>query len=159
MRALWLSLWLAACGDDLDPGRCLPDGFAEGESVVSGQPLGPFARAALVEVTSPTGVTHAIAFDEAPGVCGEVPSTGRRLVLLFCDLPVSRDYIAVRRQQLRCPGDNVLALIEESGGLDVAEASAGTITIADAAGCVRGEYSLQFDADQLGGAFDAVACE
>ena len=159
MRWLSLIVAVAACGDDLDPDRCEPDGFADGEATVAGAPLGPFVRAAQVETSSPTiGITHALVFDERPGACGETTPTGRSLALLFCAPPTERRYIVVGRQAFRCPGDNVYALVERDGGIDVTDGSAGTIDIELAAGCVRGTYSVQLGSETLEGAFDAVVC-
>lgn len=157
---LMLVSTLAACGDDgVDPNSCLPDGFADGEGMVGSEPLGPFVRASQIEVTTRTGLTHALVFDEAPGACGEVAATGKKLVILFCEAPTERDYILVGPLAHRCPGDNLLGLVERDGAMDVASATSGTISITQAGTCMRGTYSVQLNTDLIEGAFDAVVCD
>lgn len=157
MHRWFLLVAVAACGggDDAgDPGSCLPDGFAEGESVIGGVPLGPFVRAGVIA----NELGSALVFDEQAAACGEHVSAGRHLVIQLCAPPEPKAYRVVGRQLFRCPGDDVLAFVEEDA-LDVAVATTGTLTIDDAAGCVRGSYTVEFNGETIGGVFDAVACE
>jgi len=162
MRSALLLLALCACGDELDPNSCRPDGFAEGESMLRGEPFGPFVRAAQLELPPPeTGgpaPTHALVFDERPGTCGEIVDSGKRLVLVFCAPPAPGTYRVVSRQVFRCPGDDVLGLVEKDGPADFAEVTNGDLEIEHADGCVRGTYQVQFSGDAIAGMFDAVTC-
>lgn len=157
MRASFLLVAIAACGggeDAADPNRCQPDGFAEGESVIGGAPLGPFVRAGMIA----NELGSALVFDEQAAACGEHVRAGRHLVIQLCAPPEPRTYRVVGRQVFRCPGDDALAFVEEDA-LDVAVATTGTLTIDDAAGCVRGTYTAEFNGEVIGGVFDAIACE
>ena len=99
---------LAGCGDNLDLDRCLPTGFADGETMLSGATLGPFARAMQVPATSATlPITYAFVLDEAEGACGEPGASGRRLVIDFCDAPTEAAYAIVPPSQLACPNGAV----------------------------------------------------
>lgn len=150
----------AACGDPQGPEACALGGFADGETTVREAPLGPFVRAAQISLpASALGTTHALVFAEAAGACGEPAATGRSLALLFCEPPTERTYIAVTRSQFRCPGDNVLAIVEAGGGVDVTTGTGGTIRIEQAGTCVLGTYSVTLDSDQIEGAFDAAVCD
>lgn len=158
--AATLTAGLAACGDPLDPEGCLVGGFADGETTVRAAPLGPFARAAQITLpASALGTTHAIVFAEAPGTCGAPAATGRSLALLFCEAPTERTYIAVTRSQFRCPGDNVFAIVEDAGGVDVTTGTGGTIRIEQAGACSTGTYSVALGSDLIEGAFDAAVCD
>ena len=134
-------------------------GFAEGASTVREAPLGPFSRAAQITLpASALGTTHALVFAEAEGTCGAPAATGRSLALLFCEPPTERTYIAVARAQFRCPGDNVFAIVEDAGGVDVTTGTGGTIRIEQAGACTVGTYSVALGSDLIEGAFDAVVC-
>lgn len=150
----------SGCGDDGDPTTsCLPDGLAEGESVLRGEPLGPFVRAAQLALPPGSAGTHALLFDEVAGACGESASTGKHLVLLLCAPPAPGEYRIVGTSVYRCPGDDVLAVVEKDGPTDFAISTTGTLTIESTEGCVRGSYEVQFNSETLLGAFDAVVCE
>lgn len=137
---------LAACGDDAgDPERCLPAGTSDG----------PWLRAAQV----PVDTMHALVFDEVEGTCGEVATTGERLVLLLCEPLEEKNYRIVTQQAFRCPGNEVLALVERDGGTDVAKSISGTLMIESVTGCVRGSYSIMLSTlEQVDASFDAVVC-
>lgn len=169
-RAMWSSPALAlalaactaaaACSDPAAPEACTLGGFADGETTVREAPLGPFVRAAQITLpVSALGTTHALVFAEAAGTCGAPAATGRSLALLFCEPPTERTYIAVARSQFRCPGDNVLAIVEDAGGGDVTTGTAGTIRIEQAGTCALGTYSVTFGGDVIEGAFDAAVCD
>ncbi len=150
----------AACGDPPAAEDCTLGGFADGETTVREAPLGPFVRAAQITLpASALGTTHALVFAEVAGACGEPAATGRSLALLFCEPPTERTYIAVARSQFRCPGDNVLAIVEDGGGVDVTTGAGGTIRIAQAGACAIGTYSATFGGDVIEGAFDAAVCD
>jgi hypothetical protein len=154
VRSWTLVLALASCGDDgLDPNSCEPAGFTDGTSE-SGD-LGPFERAEVIRV----GELYALAFDEVAGTCGETASTGTHVVMLMCDPPEVRNYRVVAKAQFRCPGAEVLAIVEQDGPTDVAQSSSGILSIESAGSCVRGTYSVQLTADVFEGAFDAVVCD
>jgi hypothetical protein len=157
MRALYVIALVAACGDDgSDPDSCRPGGFAEGDGEVAMESLGPWVRAAQV----PVGAMTALVFDEVDGTCGEVATTGKHLVLLMCEPPDEKNYRIVQRQQFRCPGNEVFAVVERDGGTDVASSLDGILRIDSAGGCVTGGYTVQLDTfDDLGGVFDAVVCD
>ncbi|MBA3454710.1 MAG: hypothetical protein H0T42_16605 [Deltaproteobacteria bacterium] len=146
MRWLITITLLAACGDDgVDPDSCQPAGTSEG----------PWVRAAQISV----GTMHALVFDEVAGACGEVATTGERLVLLMCEPPEEKNYRVVPEQSFRCPGNEVLALVERDGGTDEAKAISGTLEIESVTGCVRGSYSVTLPTlDMLEASFDAVVC-
>ena len=137
---------LAACGDDgADPNSCLPDGTSDG----------PWLRAAQVTV----GDAHALVFDEIEGTCGEIAPDGERLVLLMCEPPEEKNYRMVTQQMFRCPGNEVLAIVERDGGTDVAKSISGTLQIESVTGCVRGHYSTMLsNLEQIEASFDAVVC-
>jgi hypothetical protein len=150
---------LAGCGDNLDLDRCLPTGFADGETMLSGATLGPFARAMQVPATSATlPITYAFVLDEAEGACGEPGASGRRLVIDFCDAPTEAAYAIVPPSQLACP-NGAVAVVEEADGTDVIKANAGTVTITQAGVCLTGTYSLTFGGDMIEGGFDVAVCE
>ncbi|HVK87056.1 MAG TPA: hypothetical protein VM513_23210 [Kofleriaceae bacterium] len=154
-----LALLLAGCGDDLDLDRCLADGFADGEAMIAGEPLGPFVRAAQVPTSSVLlPLTHAFVFDEAAGACGEASTTGKHLVIAFCEQPTESEYTIVPPSQLACPGSQAVALVERAGGEDIIRANAGTITITHAGVCVAGTYTLTFGGDMMEGGFDVAVC-
>lgn len=162
VTGLALALALAACGDDGDPTSCRPDGVAEVTGTVAGQALGPFVRAAVVDLGAPIGemaATHALVLDEVAGACGAVAPTGKHLVVLFCASPIPQVYPVTTTQGFRCPTDGVLGIVERDGGTDLATSTSGSVTIDAAAGCVRGTYALQLGADSIEGTFDAVACD
>jgi hypothetical protein len=161
MRSLQFALLvlaLAAC-DDPDE-TCAPEGFADGESVVEGEPLGPFARAALVTPDPRPfgGVAWALVLDESDGECGQPGATGRRISILFCDTPAPGPYEISLPMAFRCPSEKVAAFLEDSRGMDLAEAVSGEISIDYAGGCVAGTYELQLGTALISGSFDAVVC-
>jgi hypothetical protein len=146
---------LAACGDDLDPNSCQPDGWSDGLATVQGEALGPWVRAAQF----PVGTMHALVFDEVAGACGEVAPTGKHLVLLMCEPPEEKNYRIVAERAFQCPGNEVHAVIERDGGTDIAGSLDGTLRIDSAIGCVRGSYTITLDTiDDIEGSFDAVVC-
>jgi len=152
---------MTACGDDPDT-TCDPEGSSDGESMVAGAPLGPFARAALITPAQrPLGVAFTLALDEGAGTCGE-PGPGRRISVLFCDTPEANDYEVVATSVFRCPNEGVTALLEDDAGTDLAEATSGTVTVSYAGGCVAGSYELRLGTDAtnetIAGSFDAVVC-
>ncbi|MFN0247778.1 MAG: hypothetical protein ACKV2T_12900 [Kofleriaceae bacterium] len=149
---------ISACGDDPDE-TCAPEGFADGESVVAGEPLGPFARAALVTPDPRPfgGVAWALVLDEGDGACGQ-PGPGRRVSVLFCDTPAPRLYEISLPAAFRCPSEKVAVFLEDDRGMDLGEATGGEITVDYAGGCVAGTYSLRFGTDPISGSFDAVVC-
>ena len=55
--------------------------------------------------------------------------------------------------------DNVLAIVEDGGGVDVTTGAGGTIRIAQAGACAIGTYSATFGGDVIEGAFDAAVCD
>jgi len=146
MRWLVTIALCAACGDDgVDPDSCLPAGTSDG----------PWLRAAQV----PVDTMHALVFDEVDGTCGEIAPSGERLVLLMCDPPEEKNYRIVTQQAFRCPGNEVLAIVERDGGIDVAKSISGTLMIESVTGCVRGSYSITLSTlAQLDASFDAVVC-
>ena len=158
MRGLvFAAIVLTGCGDDPDT-TCDPIGFADGESIVAGEALGPFARAALVVPEGrPFGVAFALAFDEGEGTCGE-PGIGRRISVLFCDTPVAKAYEVVTVSAFRCPNEGVMAIAEDATGADLADAVSGVVTVSYAGGCVAGAYELELGGAMIEGAFDAVVC-
>lgn len=159
MRSVVVLALLAGCGDNLDLDRCLPTGFADGETMLSGATLGPFTRAMQVPVTSATlPITYAFVLDESDGACGAPAASGRRLVIDFCEAPTEAAYAIVPPSQLACPGAAV-AVVEEADGTDVIKANAGTVTITQAGACVAGTYALTFGGDMIEGSFDVAVCE
>lgn len=159
MRAvLFAIVVLAACGDDPDE-TCKPEGFSDGEGVVAGTPLGPFMRASLITPNPRPfgGVAWALGLDEGDGACG-APGTGRRISVLFCDTPKPATYAISVASAFRCPSDKVVALVEDETGLDIAEATNGSLEVTYAGGCVAGTYELQIGSDAISGSFDAVVC-
>jgi hypothetical protein len=159
MRGLIVAIAIltAGCGEDPDT-TCRPEGRADGESVVAGAPLGPFARAALISPDPrPLNIAWTLALDEGEGTCGE-PGPGRRITALFCDTPAAQDYEVVIATAFRCPTEDVLVLLEDETGADLAEGVGGTIHIDYAGGCVTGTYDLQLGNDTIAGSFDAVVC-
>lgn len=160
MNRLVVLALLAGCGDNLDLDRCLPEGFADGEAMVTSAPLGPFARAAQIPTSSQRfALTHAFVFDEAAGACGEAPAAGKRLVIAFCEQPTEATYAIVPDSQFACPGQLAVALVEEASGQDVVKANAGSVTITQAGVCVTGTYALTFGGDMIEGSFDVAVCE
>ena len=154
-----LALLLAGCGDDLDLDRCVPEGFADGEAMIAGEPLGPFVRAAQVTTSSSqVPLTHAFVFEETAGTCGEASTTGKHLVIAFCEPPTETEYTVVPASQLACPGQQAVALVERAGGEDLIRANAGTVTITHAGACVAGTYALTFGGDMMEGGFDVAVC-
>jgi hypothetical protein len=161
MRVLLFAIaMLAACGDDPDE-TCKPEGFSDGEGIVAGAPLGPFARAALITPDPRPfgGVAWALELDEGDGECGE-PGPGRRISLLFCDTPKAQTYDIMLGSAFRCPTEmpKIVGLLEDEHGMDLAEAIGGSVTVTYAGGCVAGTYELQLGNDQISGSFDAVVC-
>ncbi len=151
---------IGACGDDgYDPNSCKPDGAADVEGMVKNEPIGPFVRAQQIMTNQATGPGYAVVLDEVPGACGELAPTGKHLVFLFCAPPVAAIYAIGSEQTFHCPTNDVLALIEKTGGTDFATATAGTLTILHAEGsCLDATYSATFGVDDLTGAFDALVC-
>jgi len=150
---------LGACSDDgYDPNSCKPDGVADVEGMVKNEPIGPFVRAQQVATNQPSGPDHAIVLDEVAGACGELATTGKHLVFLFCAPPVAVPYTIASEQNFHCPTNDVLALIEKDGGADFATATSGQLTIDHAGGCLDGTYTATFGVDDLTGTFDAVVC-
>jgi hypothetical protein len=157
-----LLVFTAACGDDADT-SCGTEGTATGSTAeVAGAPLGPFNRA-IVKLTEPTpgGAQIALILDESPGGCDD-ESTGRRVVIAWCDTPAPGEYEVVPALTLRCPpaGPSVSALIEEADGTDVAT-TIGTLDVSHAGGCVKAHYELTvtIGAAMLVGDADAVVCD
>jgi hypothetical protein len=150
---------VTACGGDPDE-TCAPEGFADGESVVEGEPLGPFARAALVTPDPRPfgGVAWALVLDEGDGECGQPGATGRRVSILFCDTPASGVYEISVPMAFRCPSEKVAAFLEDERGMDLAEAVDGEIEVDYAGGCVAGTYRLHLGTGLISGSFDAVVC-
>lgn len=157
---LALAALLGACGDDgYDPNSCKPDGFADVEGLVKNEALGPFVRAQQIPTNQPSGPGYAIVLDEVGGACGELASTGKHLVFLFCAPPAAAIYNIGSEQNFRCPTNDVLAIIEKDGGADFATATSGTLTILHAEGsCLDATYKATFGIDEISGAFDAVVC-
>lgn len=149
-----------ACGDNLeDPTTtCLPDGVAEGETMLRGEPLGPFVRAAQITLPPGSAGTHALLFDEVAGACGDSAATGKHLVLLLCAPPAPGTYRIVGPSAYRCPGADVLAVVEKDGPTDFAIATTGELTLESVVGCVRGTYAAELGGETIGGMFDAVVC-
>lgn len=157
--AVLLALALAACGDDgYDPNACKPAGIADVDGTIKDEPIGPFVRAEQVMTSDAAGSTYAIALDEAEGACGEVAPTGKHLVFLLCSEPAAGTYVIASEQIYHCPINGVLAIVEKDGGADFATATAGTLTIAHAGGCLDGTYTATFGLDDLTGTFDAIVC-
>lgn len=101
----------------------------------------------------------AIVLDEASGACGVTASSGKHIVLLWCEPPTPGTYVVVSERLFDCPGANVLGLIEQSDGVDLGSAISGTISIDSAAGCVRGTFELSFGENPVTGELDARVCE
>ncbi|MDX2094017.1 MAG: hypothetical protein SFX73_39670 [Kofleriaceae bacterium] len=159
MRSVVVLALLAGCGDNNDLDRCLPDGFADGESMVAGAPLGPFVRAGQLATSSRRfALTHAFVLDETPGACGTAPAEGRRLVIAFCEQPTETDYAIVPESLFSCGAGEALAVVEEANGTDVVKANAGTVAITSAGVCIAGTYALTFGGDMLEGSFDVAVC-
>ncbi|CAN5713615.1 hypothetical protein BH11MYX2_BH11MYX2_04830 [soil metagenome] len=163
---LALALPLAACGGDDADSSCGPDGHAHaaagsGSGEVAGAPFGDFHRAALL-VTPPTlgNAQLSIVLDESAGACGQPGTTGRRLVLGFCDTPSPGDYAVVAPGALVCPPDapRISALIEEADGTDLL-APTGMMTITYAGGCVAGTFLIDIGGTKFDGDFDATVCD
>lgn len=157
-RLVVVALALLGCGDDPDA-TCAPEGFSDGEGTVAGAALGPFARAALITPQPRPfgGVAWALELDEGAGECGQ-PGPGRRLGVLFCDTPAPGEYAISLGSAFRCPSDKVVALLEDERGMDLGEATGGSVTVSYAGGCVAGTYTLELGSDSISGAFDAVIC-
>lgn len=155
--ALVTIVGLAACEDPDE--TCKPEGFGDGEGMVAGAPLGPFARASLVTPDPRPfgGVAWALGLDEGDGACGE-PGAGRRLTVLFCDTPEAKEYEISTPMAFRCPSEKVVAIVEDEAGADLAEATGGSVMVSYAGGCVAGSYELELAADAISGSFDAVVC-
>lgn len=156
-----LLVLVSACGDDANDTSCGVQGSATGEAAdVAGAPLGPFQRGTL-QLTEPTpgGAQIALILDESPGACGD-ESTGRRVVIAWCDTPAPGEYDVVPALTLRCPPTEptVSALIEEPDGADIATAT-GTLDVSHAGGCVQVHYELTIGAAILVGDADAVVCD
>jgi len=162
VRCTWIviAIALGACGDDgYDPNSCKPDGFADTAGMVKNESLGPFVRAQQIPTNQATGPGYAIVLDEVAGACGELAPTGKHLVFLFCEPPVSAIYAIASEQNFRCPTNDVLALVEKDGATDFATATSGTLTILHAEGsCLDATYSASFGVDEVTGVFDAVVC-
>lgn len=159
MRWLFAIALVAAGCEDPDT-TCEPEGFSDGEGMVEGATLGPFARASLVtpEPRPFGGVAWALGLDEGEGACGE-PGPGRRISILFCGTPEAKEYAISIGMAFRCPNDEkVVAILEDETGADVAEATGGSVTVTYAGGCVAGTYELSFTGDAISGSFDAVVC-
>lgn len=159
--AVALVLLVASCGGDDHDASCGTDGTATGSAAdVAGAPLGPFARA-TVSLTPPMpgGAQIALVLDESPGSCGD-ESSGRRVIIAWCDTPQSGEYEVVPSLSLRCPPTEptVSALIEEADGTDIGTAT-GTLDVSYAGGCVQAHYELTIGAAQLVGDIDAVVCD
>ena len=158
--AVVLAACLGACGDDgYDPEGCLPAGNADVDGMVKNQPIGPFASAQIRPTGTPTGPQYAIVLDENANACGEVSQTGKRLVLLFCEMPINVPYTVASQLTFLCPTNDVLAIVETDTGEDFAVATSGTVDLLHMGACMDGVYEIDFGIDRLTGAFDAVVCE
>ena len=157
--AVVLAVTVGACGDDgYDPNGCLPTGNADVEGMVKNQPIGPFASARITPTGTPTGPQYAIVLDETAVACGET-STGKRLVLLFCEMPINVPYTVVSQLTFLCPTNDVLAIVETETGEDFSVATSGTVDLLHMGPCMDGFYEIDFGIDRLTGAFDAVVCD
>ncbi|MBL9015144.1 MAG: hypothetical protein JNL83_13255 [Myxococcales bacterium] len=160
LAAVVLAAVVGACGDDgYDPNGCLPEGDADVEGMVRNQPIGPFASAQIRPTGIATGPQYAIVLDENATACGEVSTTGKRLVLLFCEMPINVPYTVASQLTFVCPTNDVLAIVETAAGEDFAVATSGTIDLFHLGSCMNGGYEIDFGIDRLTGAFDAVVCE
>jgi hypothetical protein len=158
--AVVLAVTVGACGDDgYDPDGCLPGGYSDVEGMVRNQPVGPFAGAQIRPTGTPTGPQHAIVLHETEAACGEVSQTGKRLVLLFCEMPINVPYTVVSQLTFVCPTNDVLAVLETETGEDFAVATSGTVDLVHMGPCMDGVYEIDFGIDRLTGAFDAVVCD
>jgi hypothetical protein len=179
MRSSWvviLSVWLLACGDDggtstpdaspssdasidAPPGarRCGDAGTGSTTGTIMGVEITPVVRTTQITVS---GEGVAIVLDEVGGAtCGELPTTGEHLALLFCATPTVGMHTVVDEQAFMCPGAGTFGLIEQNGSTDFAESTGGSITITSAdAECVAGTFSINFMNEQLTGTFDAFVC-
>jgi hypothetical protein len=155
-----LAVVLGACGDDgYDTQGCLPEGNADVEGMVKNEPIGPFLRAQITPTGSDTGPQYAIVLDETAGACGEPSATGKRLVLLFCEMPINVPYTVASQLTFVCPTNDVLAIVEKAGGEDFSVATSGTVDLFHLGACMDGTYEIDFGIDRLTGAFDAAVCE
>ncbi len=175
MRWTWLFA-LAACEHgqsptDAGPGdsrpltdgakaTCGPNGSGTTSGTIGGVQISPVLRAHQFAVGTEG---FALVLDEELTVCGQAGTTGDHLVLLFCEPPTVGSFTVVQEQAFACPGSNVAALIENNGGTDFAEATAGSITISEAGGCTTGTFSIDFTPNTgspgtLTGSFDAIVC-
>jgi hypothetical protein len=163
MRVAPCLVLLAACaGGDGDappadgpPSNCGTNGSGSVSGTVQGVQVSPVARANVVIAGGLAGIV----LDEEAGACGAPSSTGEHLILIFCQLPQAGVTDVVGEQAFDCPGIDGAGLIEQNGATDFAEATGGTITTtARTASCITGTFSLDFDTEQMTGAFDAVIC-
>ena len=160
--AVVLAVTLGACGDDgYDPNGCLPTGNAEIDEMakVNNQPIGPFAGAQITPTGLAKGPQYSIVLGENKNACGEVTQTGKRLVLLFCEMPINVPYKVVSQLTFICPTNDVLAIVETETGEDFSVATSGTVDILHMGPCMDGVYEIDFGIDRVTGAFDAVVCQ
>lgn len=146
-----------APGDAPPPGVCGASGNATVNGMVMGVTIAPVVRA--YEVSAGNQGT-AIVLDEVAGSCGQLPTSGEHLALLFCAPPPAGTYPVVGEQAFMCPSNNAFGLVEQNGSMDYAESVGGTITITGRSStCVSGMFSINYmNAEQLSGSFNAVIC-
>ena len=162
-----LVIALVGCGGgegggspDVAGGECGSEGNGTVAGSVSGAQITPVVRANQVALP---GAGVAIVLDEISGSCGMPGTTGEHLVLLFCAAPAPGTIAVVGEQQFSCPGLDAASIVEQNGGMDLAEATGGSVQITATDGtCTSGSYTLDFAApggsEQLTGTFNAIVC-
>jgi hypothetical protein len=141
---------------DVGGGDCGTEGNGTVTGSVSGAQITPVVRANQVALP---GAGVVIVLDEIAGACGMPGNTGEHLVLLFCAAPAPGTIAVVGEQQFSCPGLNASSIVEQNGGMDLAEATGGSVQITSTDGmCTSGSYTLDYGAEQLTGTFNAIVC-
>jgi hypothetical protein len=136
---------------DVPPGQCGATGIGNVEGTVTGTAITPVMRATLFHTAMWTIVLDEI---DHP-VCGDPPTTGEQLILLFCRRPTPGTFTV--DGDGGCPGTTTSVLLMRDGTV-FEEADSGTITITGNTDCVAGSFSATFGDEQLTGTFDAVSC-
>lgn len=146
-----------ACANNDDATTCSAPGDATVTGTVMGVEVAPVMRAYQSELF--TGVFGIVMDEELGAACDSVSTTGEHLALLFCAEPAEGTYAVVGDTSFDCPNENVFGLLERGGGMDVAKATTGSVTVTGTSGgCAIGTFSIQFGAESLSGTFNAVVC-
>ncbi len=147
----------AACANNDDTTTCAAPGEATVTGSVMGVEVAPVMRAFQSELF--TGVFGIVMDEQLGAACDSVSTAGEHLALLFCAEPVEGTHNVVGDTSFDCPNDNVFGLLERGGGMDVARATTGTVTVTGTSGgCAIGSFSIDFGGESLTGTFNAVVC-